>query len=130
MSDPAAKGLHRQRPRRATVEQLAALPAPVWGRGAPRTQAEQQLYEMNGCLVEYALEQDSDLHVVRQGESGATMIIEFPDAAACAPLSHAPGLIKNARDAFLKVVPHRPSSNFRPFQARCAGDGGWAPVHG
>src|SRR5439155_11502026 len=36
LSDSAAKGLHRQRARNATVEQVSSLPMPAWSRTAPR----------------------------------------------------------------------------------------------
>ena len=64
----------------------------------------------------YAQEGDSDLHVVLQGETGATIIVEFPDAASCAPLSHAPGLMQKAREAFLQLVHDRPTSSFKHLQ--------------
>lgn len=113
MSDAAAKGIHRQKPRTATVEQLASMPAPPWSARAPRSAAEMLIYSVDGCIAAYALEADSDLHVVLQGQTGATMIVEFPDAANCAPWSHAPGLMENARKAFLQLAPERPSSTFR-----------------
>jgi hypothetical protein len=116
MSDPPAKGLHRRKPRRATVEELAARHPPIWRARGPRTAAESKLYEVEGCVTAYAREADSDLHVVLRGKAGATMVVEFPNADNCAPMSHAPGLIKNARDAFLKAMPARPLSTFRYLQ--------------
>jgi hypothetical protein len=113
LSDPAAKGLHRQKPRAAAVEELASLPAPPWSARAPRSAAERRVYSVDGCVLAYALEGDSDLHVVLQGESGTTIIVEFPDAARCAQWSHAPGLMQQARQAFLKLIPARPTSSFR-----------------
>jgi hypothetical protein len=113
LSDPAAKGLHRQKPRTATVEEIASLPARPWSAKARRSSAERRVYSVDGCVVAYALEGDSDLHVVLQGESGATIIVEFPDPASCAPSSYAPGLMQQARDAFLGLVPARPTSTFR-----------------
>jgi len=117
LSDPAAKGLHRQRPHTTTVEKLASLTPPLWSRNAPRSAAERRVYSVDGCVVAYALEGDSDLHVVLQGGSGATIIVEFPDAASCAPWSHAPGLMQQAREAFLRLVPARPTSSFRYLQS-------------
>ena len=38
--------------------------------------------------------------------------MEFPDAANCAPRSHAPGLMQNAREAFLQLVSDPPASGF------------------
>jgi len=72
-------------------------------------------------MVGYKLENDSDFHVVLQGTSGAsgetTMIIEFPDPVACAPRSYAPGLMQQAREAFLGLVPEQPTSSFRQLLA-------------
>jgi hypothetical protein len=116
LSDPAAKGLHRQKPRAATVEELASLPAPPWSSRAPRSAAERRIYSVDGCAVAYALESDSDLHVVLRGASRATIIVEFPDPLNCAPLSHAPGLMQQARDAFIGLVPARPTPSFRYLQ--------------
>jgi hypothetical protein len=116
LSDHAAKGLHRQKPRSATVEQLASLPTPQWSARARRSAAERRVYSVDGCVVAYARERDSDLHVVLRGESDATIIVEFPDPDQCAPFSHAPGLMKLAREAFLQMVPARPTSSFRHLQ--------------
>jgi len=115
LSDPAAKGLHRQKPRSTTVEKLASMLAPPWSRNAPRSAAERRVYSVDGCVVAYALEADSDLHVVMRGETGATIIVEFADPH-CAPLSHAPGLLQNARSAFLALIPERPTSGFKFLQ--------------
>ena len=67
-------------------------------------------------MVGFKLENDSDFHVVLQGTSGETMIVEFPDPVACAPMSYAPGLIQQARAAFLRLVPESPKSGFRELQ--------------
>ena len=117
LSDPAAKGLHRQKPRTATVEELASLRAPPWSRTAPRSEDEGRVYSVDGCVVAYALSGDSDLHVVLRADSGATtIIVEFPDPASCAPWSHAPGLMQQARDAFLELVPAQPTRTFKCLQ--------------
>jgi len=116
LSDPAARGLHRQTPKPATVEQLASIPAPRWRARAPRSVAERRVYSVNACLVGFKLENDSDFHVVLRGESGETMIVEFPDPAGCAPRSYAPGLMQQAREAFLGLVPEPPTSSFRQLQ--------------
>ena len=67
-------------------------------------------------MVGYKLENDSDFHVVLQGTSGETMIVEFPDPTNCAPHSYAPGLMKLAREAFPGLVPVPPTSSFRQLQ--------------
>jgi hypothetical protein len=71
---------------------------------------------VDACIVGYKLETDSDFHVVLQGTTGATMIVEFPDPANCAPRSYAPGLMTHARDAFLRLMPEPPTSSFRQLQ--------------
>ena len=116
LSDPAARGLHRQTPRPATVEKLVSIPAPPWRARAPRRAAERRVYSVDACVVGYKGENDSDFHVVVQGTSGETMIVEFPDPAGCAPHSYAPGLMKQAREAFLGLVPAPPTSSFRHLQ--------------
>jgi hypothetical protein len=121
-------------PRSATVEKLASLPAPPRSRNAARSAAERRVYSVDGCVVAYAQEGDSDLHVVLQGETGATIIVEFPDAASCAPFSHAPGLMKLAREAFVRMVPERPTSAFkhlaRPIPVTVVGPLFFDKVHG
>src|SRR5207245_10549538 len=99
LSDPAARGLHRQSPQPATVEKLVSIPAPPWRARAPRRPAERCVYSVDACVVGYKLENDSDFHVVLQGASGETMIVEFPDPAGCAPRPYAPGLMPPARTA-------------------------------
>jgi hypothetical protein len=56
LSDTAAKGLHRQKPRYATAEKLASLPAPPRSRNATRSAAERRVYSVDGCVVAYAQE--------------------------------------------------------------------------
>jgi len=116
LSDPAARGLHRQTPQPASVEKLVSIPAPPWRARAPRRAAERHVYSVDACVVGYKGENDSDFHVVLQGTSGETMIVEFPDAAGCAPRSYAPGLMQQAREAFLGLVPATPTSSFQQLQ--------------
>jgi hypothetical protein len=54
---------------------------------------------------------------VVEGTSGETMIVEFPDPANCARRSYAPGLMQQAREAFLGLVPEQPTSSFRQLLA-------------
>jgi len=44
------------------------------------------------------------------------MIVEFPDPTNCGPRSYAPGLMQQAREAFLALVPEQPTSSFRQLQ--------------
>ncbi len=44
------------------------------------------------------------------------MIVEFPDPANCAPRSYAPGLMQQARRAFVGLIPEPPTSSFRVLQ--------------
>ena len=53
---------------------------------------------MGGCALVAVVGSVQPLIVVLQGETGATIIVEFPDAASCAPSSHAPGLIQARSD--------------------------------
>ncbi len=93
-----------------------SIPAPPWRARAPRRPAERRVYAVDACVVGYKLENDSDFHVVLQGASGATMIVEFPDPANCAPRLYAPGLLKQAREAFLRLIPDPPTASFLRLQ--------------
>src|SRR6266852_7479980 len=44
------------------------------------------------------------------------MIVEFPDPANCTPRSYAPGLMQQARRAFVGLIPEPPTSSFRVLQ--------------
>ena len=81
----------------------------------------------------HVLEGDSDLHVVLQGESDATIIVEFPDGANCAPTSYAPGLMQQARGTFLRMVPphrRRASGTLQPTHVTVTGPLFMDRVHG
>ena len=81
-----------------TVALLRAFPSPspipANSRVAP---AETTQWVINGTLIEYKLESDSDYHVVFQDGSGNTMVTEIPypgASPACVPASNAllPGI--------------------------------------
>jgi len=98
------------------VEKLVSIPTPPWRARAPRRDAERRVYAVDACVVGFKLENDSDFHVVIQGTSGETMIVEFPDPANWAPRSFAPGLMQQARETFQGLVPEQPTSSFRQLQ--------------
>lgn len=87
LRDPSAK-LVNFTPMPTTVEKLSALTPPF--TKPPKTgdqtryPAEMQTYSVTGQVVGLKLEADKDVHFVIRGDSGATMIIEFPDPAQSA----------------------------------------------
>src|SRR6266478_9096957 len=49
----------------------------------PGSRAERLIYSVDGCVLAYSLQADSDVHVVLRGKRAATMIVEFPDPRDC-----------------------------------------------
>jgi hypothetical protein len=70
----------------------------------PRTRirpVETTVYALDGTLVRYKEETDSDVHIVIADAAGKTMIVEIPDAADCiAGTSPFRGTILQLRTAF------------------------------
>lgn len=88
-------------PKFGTVEALTALPVPEgFGRDAGRLAPEFQTYTVLATLVEFKEEADDDIHVVIAGESGQTMIAEFPHPD-CAQRSRVLPQIARAREQFI-----------------------------
>jgi hypothetical protein len=78
LTDGDARDVNSE-PKHATVEELVALQAPLFHEDRPRNTVEKTVYAVTANVVGFKLEAgDGDFHVVIAGESGATMIVEFP----------------------------------------------------
>ena len=75
--DPDADKVRIDSPQRSTIEALQALTS-TYADMSPRSPAEEQVFAIEGWLVGYALEADSDLHAVISNDAGGTIIVEFP----------------------------------------------------
>jgi len=75
--DPDADKVRIDSPQRSTIEALQALTS-TYADTSPRSPAEEQVFAIEGWLVGYALEADSDLHAVISNDAGGTIIVEFP----------------------------------------------------
>jgi len=93
-----ARGDFRRRrpPSRRTLPRSAANRTRTRGPGLPRPARRTRPRPRRRETASRA--RGGGPHVVLQDESGATIIVEFPDAASCAPWSHAPGLMQQARE--------------------------------
>jgi hypothetical protein len=67
-----------------TVEELVVLPASPFTEDRPRDQTELSTFKVDAKVLGFKLEADLDYHVVIAGESGQTMIAEFPDPKCAA----------------------------------------------
>lgn len=86
-----------------TVEELVALPRPKT-LGPTRHEKERVLAVLEATVVAYALEADQDVHIVLRGETGATMVAEFPDPR-CVHALDAKRKIAKARRELFTVIP-------------------------
>lgn len=116
----------------ATVEQLAAVPAPKYSDANPRAALEKTVYSVDGEVVGYKFEADKDIHVVLRGSTGQTMIIEFTDPA-CAVGSRVVKQMATAREQFLNLV-LKPMAKYRhlatPVRVTVTGVGFFDKIHG
>jgi hypothetical protein len=103
LADPAASTIDQQA-RVTSIHDLIGLRNP--GRLADQRAAPVELstYRISARLVEYALEPDSDLHlVVADPKTGETMIVEFPaDGCTQGAAAHDRVRMSRARAALLR----------------------------
>jgi hypothetical protein len=104
LADPAAARIE-QEPLIKTVRELVGLRPPRTLQRERIAPVEFSTYTIEARLIEYKLEEDSDLHlVVGDPKTGATMIVEFP-ADGCtqgaAPADQEK--MSRARTAFLRA---------------------------
>jgi hypothetical protein len=127
-------GLVSPSARRTTIPQLARLLSPAGLASATRQRGtETSLFTVRARLVEFAQEDDSDIHlVVADPASGAKMIVEFP-ADYCALTTRPPlrAKMRSAREALIRACGPA-SSSFRTLRgtATITGVGFFDAVHG
>jgi hypothetical protein len=121
-----------------TVEAMVALPAPEWSESLLRQPVELKTFVVNAKIVGFKHERppkgDGDFHVVIAGDSGATMIVEFPDPA-CAPNPDVAAKFAAARQQFLEFVGRKKiGTKFtklaKPLPATVTGIGFFDHAHG
>jgi hypothetical protein len=124
LTDADARAV-RLEPRRTTVEELVALPAPGYREDRPRDRVERTVYEVTAEVVGFKLEPgDGDYHVVIAGPTGATMIAELPNPD-CASTSPAAKQLAEARTSFVEQFGRPMRGVYRqlrtPIRARLVG---------
>ncbi len=82
--DPDVRKVDTRHVVTTTIGQLRGMRAPTTLPGRTRVRpAETSVYAIDGTLVRYKEETDSDVHIVIADAAGKTMIVEIPDAADC-----------------------------------------------
>ena len=77
LTDSDADKVRIDSPRRGTIEELQAMTS-TYADMSPRSPAEVQVFAVEGWLLGYELEADSDLHAIIGNDAGRTIIVEFP----------------------------------------------------
>ena len=130
-NDSAATEITLEQSTATTIEQLAEFPRP---KPISRTRrfdpAETTYWTVNGVLTDFALEDDSDYHLVVRDERGKTLIAEIPDPACVRADSPFYDGIENARRQF--EARYTPTRKFRAVSVRVelSGIGMFDPSHG
>lgn len=84
-----------------TIATMTSLSAPSNLPANNRIQpTETTVYQIQGTLTQYKLENDSDYHLILSDTSGRTMIVEIPDPACVGSSSPLLSKIQQARTAF------------------------------
>ncbi|HEY6410504.1 MAG TPA: hypothetical protein VIY29_23895, partial [Ktedonobacteraceae bacterium] len=97
-TDADAGLINLQSTTQTTIASLDSLPAPTTLPVNNRIQpTETTIFQVQGTLIEYKLEPDSDYHLVLSDGSGHTMISEIPSPACVASSSVLLSRIQNAR---------------------------------
>ena len=123
LTDPDADKVRIGTPQRATIEELRAMTS-TYADTSPRSPAEEQVFAVEGWLVGYAFEEDSDLHAVIRNDAGVTIIVEFPHPG-CMQGSRVLKQATEARAKFRHLV-HTPMTTHyvqepRPIRVRVTG---------
>jgi hypothetical protein len=134
LSDPNV-GEVNFNPKSTTVSALRSKPAPTVGFSTPRISGvETTTYEVRAKLIEYALEDDHDVHLVisSPANTAKTMIVEFPDST-CPGARSSPkkSAMRNARAALIAAC-GTPSTSFHDLHgtATITGVGFFDVKHG
>ena len=122
------------RPRATTIAALRALKAPLSLGSSRIGPVELGTYRVHARLVEFKLEEDSDVHlVVADPSTGGTMIVEFP-ASSClsGTLAKVKQRIAGARAALVGACGQPSSTHFTHLSgtATITGVGFWDFKHG
>jgi hypothetical protein len=129
----AAVDLEKSHVTVTTVEHVATFTAPKYHEVGPRAPEEKQVFSIVGDVVGFKLEKDQDYHVILRGDSGQTMVIEFP-RPECAKGSRVLNSITRARNTFLKhfVEPRVEFVAYRkkPVKVKVTGIGFFDKLHG
>ena len=109
------------------------VPFARWSNHLERTAEEQVAYRVTATLVGFKLEADLDWHIVVQGTTGQTMVVEMPDPL-CAPDADRAAAYKSARDHLLRYIqrPRKGKLQYvrKPFQLTWVGVLFFDRVHG
>jgi len=111
LADPEAEKVKINSSGTTTIEKLCALPAPAYSAANPRSTVEESVYTVDGFLVGYKLEADSDYHAVIQNAAGEPLIIEFPNPG-CLQGSKVIQQATAARARFLQLIGTLPTGHF------------------
>ena len=130
-TDPDASMVNLSQTTATTIAAQRAIPAPATLPSNNRVPpVETTQYTLDATIIDFALEADSDYHVVIRDSNGNTMITEIPDPACVGASSPFLAGIKNARaefDAVFNVTTTFQSTN-TPVHIK--GVGFWDTVHG
>jgi hypothetical protein len=112
-TDPDVGLINLQSTTPTAISSLAALSAPSTLPANNRVQpTETTVFQLNATLDKYALEADSDYHLILDDKAGHTMIAEIPDPACVGASSPLKSSIKNSRAEFdAKYTPTRSFQN-------------------
>lgn len=132
LTDPGASAVNLSAVVDTSVEALRALPAPVYDDRNSRARPERTVYRVTAKLVGFKQEADQDFHVVLAGDTGTTMIVEFP-SPSCVAGSRVAAQVASARSAFVKRF-GKPTPKFRrlkkPIKITVTGVGFFDKIHG
>jgi hypothetical protein len=134
LSDPRV-GEVNFTPKSTTVGALRSKPAPAIGFSTPRLDGvETTTYRLRAKLIESALEDDHDVHLVISSptNSAKTMIVEFPDPACPGARSSAKKSVMAHARAALIAACGAPSTSFHDLHgtATITGVGFFDVKHG
>lgn len=125
LRDPGAARLTA--PQQVTVEQLVGARRPYGSRG--RARIERIVVAVDAVVIGVKDESDGDLHVSLAGQSGATVIAEFPSPACTSGSAYAAQMQK-ARENFLRLASVFGRRRVGPLRLRFTGVVFFDRVHG
>jgi len=118
-------------PTPTTIAYLGSLLPPTALPNSQRiSPLETTTYVLDGTLISYSFEEDSDYHLVVNDAAGRTMIVEIPHPDCVGETSPFRNVIANARDAFNANFRATTSAKVTNTPVRISGVGFWDDVHG